>query len=66
MKIIIIEGSLERKYEFATTTAKKSVSQARGKRLWRVEGEWDRVIFSDECKVMIGESNRLYVRRRPG
>lgn len=45
---------------------KTGLSWARGKRLWRVEGEWDRVIFSDECKVMIGESNRLYVRRRPG
>lgn len=42
------------------------MSWARGKRLWRVEGEWDRVIFTDEYKVMIGESNRVYVWRRPG
>lgn len=32
----------------------------------RVEGELGRVIFTDECKVMIGESNRVYVWRRPG
>lgn len=32
---------------------KRSVSWARGKRFWRVEGEWDGVIYTEE--VMIGE-----------
>lgn len=40
------------------------MSWARGKKLWRVEREWDRVTFTDECKVMIGKSNRVYVWRR--
>lgn len=43
---------------------KRSVSWARGKRFWRVEGEWDGVIYTEE--VMIGESNGVYVWRRPG
>lgn len=42
------------------------LSWARGKRYWRVEGEWNRVIFSDECKIVIGQNNRVYVSRRPG
>lgn len=42
---------------------KRSVSWARGKRFWRVEGEWDGVIYTEE--VMIGESNGVYVWRRP-
>lgn len=41
---------------------KKRMSLARGKRLWRVGGEWDRVIFTDECKVIIKESYRVYVQ----
>lgn len=43
---------------------KRSVSWARGKRFWRVEGEWDGVIYTEE--VMIGGSNGVYVWRRPG
>lgn len=43
---------------------KRSVSWARGKRFWRVEGEWDGVIYTEE--VMIGESNGVYVWRRSG
>lgn len=42
---------------------KRSVSWARGKRFWRVEGKWDGVIYTEE--VMIGESNGVYVWRRP-
>ena len=45
---------------------KKRVAWARGKRHWKVDGDWNRVIFSDECKVIIGENNRVYVWRRPG
>lgn len=36
----------------------KPVSWARKKKLWRVDEEWGRVIFTDYC-VMIGEGNRV-------
>jgi hypothetical protein len=31
-----------------------------------VERHWNRVIFSDECKVIIGDNHRVYVWRQPG
>jgi hypothetical protein len=40
---------------------KKRVAWARGKKHWKVDGDWNRVIFSDECKVIIGEKNRVCV-----
>ena len=39
---------------------------ARGKRYWTVERDWSRVIFSDECKIIVGENNRVFVWRKPG
>lgn len=44
----------------------KRVTWARGKRLWHLTTHWKRVIFSDECKVVIGDNNRVYVWRKPG
>jgi hypothetical protein len=38
---------------------------ARGKRYWTVERDWSRVIFPDECKIIVGENNRVFVWRKP-
>jgi hypothetical protein len=39
---------------------------AQGKRYWTVERDWSRVIFPDECKIIVGENNRVFVWRKPG
>jgi hypothetical protein len=39
---------------------------ARGKGYWTVERDWSRVIFSDECKIIVGENKRVFVWRKPG
>ena len=39
---------------------------AQGKRYWTVEMDWSRVIFSDECKIIVGENNRVFAWRKPG
>ena len=31
-----------------------------------MDNYWNLLIFSDECKVILGENNRVYVWRRPG
>lgn len=33
---------------------------------WKFDWYQDRVIFSDECKAVIGGNNSVYVCRRPG
>jgi hypothetical protein len=37
---------------------KKRVKWAREKLHWRIEGQWDRVIFSDESQVVVGNNNQ--------
>ena len=37
-----------------------------GKRQWKADRDWSKVKFSNECKVVIGENNRVYVWRNPG
>ena len=39
---------------------------APGKRYWTVERDFSRVIFSDECKIIVGENNRVFAWRKPG
>ena len=34
---------------------------AREKLHWRIEGQWDRVIFLDESQVVVGNINRIYI-----
>ena len=44
---------------------KGSLAWAPGKRYWTVERDWSRVIFSDECKIIVGENNRVFAWRKP-
>lgn len=37
----------------------------RQKLTWTVRENWSRVIFSDETKIMLGNNNKIYVRRKP-
>ena len=43
---------------------KKRLAWCRGKLNWRVNGQWNKVIFSDESQVVLGQNNRFYVWRR--
>lgn len=45
---------------------KNRVAWARGKRRWTVDYNWSKVIFSDECKVVLGQNNRVYIWRKAG
>lgn len=36
------------------------------KRRWLVNGNWDKVIFSDESQIIIGNNNRVYIWRKRG
>jgi hypothetical protein len=57
---------IRKKIRITAVNRKNSVSWARGKLIWTVERHWNRVIFSDECKVLIGDNRRVYVWREPG
>ena len=39
---------------------------ARGKGRWTVDHNWSKVIFSDECKVVLGQNNRVDIWRQAG
>jgi hypothetical protein len=39
---------------------------SRGKRYWTVERDWSRVISSDECKIIVGEYNRVFALPKAG
>jgi hypothetical protein len=43
---------------------KPGLKWAREKLHWRIEGQWDRVIFSDESQVVVGNNNRIYIWRK--
>lgn len=38
---------------------------ARRKRYWTVNRHWRRVIFADECQIIVVETNRVFVWRKP-
>ena len=59
----IKEGGRQFGYVYLT---KERVARCRGKLHLPVIGFWDKVIFSDECKVEIGANKRVYVWRRAG
>ena len=42
------------------------VAWAKGKGRWTVDHNWSKVIFSDECKVVLGQNNRVYIWRQAG
>ena len=43
---------------------KKRLAWSRGKRRLTVQNYWNKVIFSDESKIMIGHDSRVYVWRK--
>ncbi len=57
---------VKRRIRLTIETHAKRVSWTRGKRLWHLTTHWKRVIFSDECKVELGNNNRVYIWRKPG
>ena len=45
---------------------KKRLSWCLEKRRWLVNGNWDKVIFSDESQIVIGNINRIYIWQKRG
>ena len=43
---------------------KKRLSWCYDKLRWLVNGNWDKVIFSDESQIVIGNNNRIYIWRK--
>ena len=43
---------------------KKRLSWCLEMRRWLVNDNWDKVIFSDESQIVIGNNNRIYVWRK--
>jgi hypothetical protein len=54
---------VKKKIRIREVNRKKRVKWAREKLHWRIEGQWDRVIFSDESQVVVGNNNRIYIWR---
>lgn len=55
---------VKKKVRIREVNRKKRVKWAREKLHWRIEGQWDRVIFSDESQVVVGNNNRIYIWRK--
>jgi hypothetical protein len=55
---------VKKKVRIREVNRKKRVKWAREKLPWRIEGQWDRVIFSDESQVVVGNNNRIYIWRK--
>jgi transposase len=45
---------------------KKQVLWCKERRYWTVHEHWSKLIFSDECQVVIGTNNRAYIWRKDG
>lgn len=43
---------------------RKRVAWARDRKNWTVDTHWNRWIFSDECQIVIGLNNRIYIWRK--
>ena len=54
----------KKKVRIREVNRKKRVKWAREKLHWRIEGQWDRVIFSDESQVVVGNNNRIDIWRK--
>jgi hypothetical protein len=55
---------LKKKVRFREVNRKTRVKWAQEKLHWRIESQWDRVIFSDESQVVVGNNNRIYIWRK--
>ena len=49
----------KKKVRIREVNRKKNMKWAREKLHWRIEGQWDRLIFSDESQVVVGNNNRF-------
>ena len=52
---------VKKKVRIREVNRKKRVKWTREKLHWRIEGQWDRVMFSDESQVIVGNNNRIYI-----
>ena len=55
---------LKKKVVIRVENKKKRVSWSKARRYRTVEEFWKRWIFSDECKVVIGQNNHVYIWRK--
>ena len=55
---------VKKKVRVREVNRKKRVKWARENLHWTVRGQWDKVIFSDESQVMVGNNNRIYIWRK--
>jgi hypothetical protein len=55
---------VKKKVRIREVNRKKHVKWAREKLHCRIEGQWDRVIFSDESQVVVGNNNQIYIWRK--
>ena len=55
------KGFKEKKVVVKTENRRKRLPWCLEKRRWVVDGNWNKVIFSDESQIVIGTSNRIYL-----
>jgi hypothetical protein len=55
---------VKKKVRIREANRKKLVKWVRENLHRRIEGQWDRVIFSDESQVVVGNNNRFYIWRK--
>ena len=55
---------VKKKVRIREVNRKKRVNWCRGKVGWPVNGQWDKVIFTDESQVVLGENQRIFIWRR--
>ncbi|CAG2252559.1 unnamed protein product [Mytilus edulis] len=58
--------SVKKKIRIREVNKKKRVAYCRGNLHKTVNAHWSKVIFSDECKVIIGQDSRVSVWRKVG
>ena len=51
--------AVKKKVRIREVNRKNRVKWAREKLHWRIEGQWDIAIFSDESQVVVGNNNRI-------
>ena len=51
---------VKKKVRVREVNYKKRLNWCRGKMRWNVNGQWDKVIFSDESQVVLGANHRIF------
>ena len=52
---------LKKKVVVKAENRRKQLPWCLEKRRWVVDGNWNKVIFSDESQIVIGANNRIYL-----